>query len=139
MLINYVCPSLIAEIFNNFKDETGQFKASLGDDIKGLLCLYEASFLLIEGESVLEEAKDFATKELKGYVNGRNEDPNLSTIVRHALELPFHWRMRRYEMRWFIDEYRRKKDLNPILLELAELDFNMVQATHQEELKELSR
>ena len=87
----------------------------------------------------MEEAREFATKELEGYINERNTDSNLSTMVRHALELPLHWRMRRFEMRWFIDEYRRKKDMNPILLELAELDFNMVQATHQEELKELSR
>jgi (-)-alpha-terpineol synthase len=29
--------------------------------------------------------------------------------------------------------------MNPILLDLAELDFNMVQATHQEDLKEMSR
>ena len=29
--------------------------------------------------------------------------------------------------------------MNPILLALAELDFNMVQAVYQEELKQLSR
>ncbi|KAB1206529.1 (-)-alpha-terpineol synthase [Morella rubra] len=137
---NYI-ESLTSEFvrFSIVKDETGQFKASLCHDIKGLLCLYEASFLLIEGESVLEEARDFATKELKRYINEGNKDSNLSTIVRHALELPFHWRMRRFEVRWFIDENRRKKDMNPMLLELAELDFNMVQAVHQEELKQMSR
>ncbi|KAB1205519.1 Myrcene synthase, chloroplastic [Morella rubra] len=45
----------------------------------------------------------------------------------------------RLEARWFINEYRRKEDMNPILLELAELDFNMVQAAHQEDLKDASR
>ena len=29
--------------------------------------------------------------------------------------------------------------MNPILLELAKLDFNIVQATHQEDLKQVSR
>ncbi|KAL6326929.1 hypothetical protein AAG906_012536 [Vitis piasezkii] len=32
----------------------------------------------------------------------------------------------------------RSKDMNPILLEFAKLDFNMVQATHQEDLRHMS-
>jgi (-)-alpha-terpineol synthase len=47
--------------------------------------------------------------------------------------------MLRLEARWFIDLYRSREDMNPVLLDLAELDFNMVQATHQEDLKEMSR
>ncbi|KAB1205574.1 Myrcene synthase, chloroplastic [Morella rubra] len=113
------------EIFNSFKNQKGTFKACLTEDIKGLLCLYEASFLLIEGKSILEEARDFATKQLEEYVE-ENKDGNLFAVVSHALELPLHWRMLRLEARWFIDEYRRNEDTNPILLELAELDFNMI-------------
>jgi (-)-alpha-terpineol synthase len=103
-----------------------------------MLCLYEASFLAVEGESMLEEARDFARKQLSEYVK-QSKDQNLSAIVNHALELPLHWRMLRLEARWFIDAYRSKEDMNPILLELAELDFNVVQAAHQEDLKEVSR
>jgi (-)-alpha-terpineol synthase len=129
---------LIAEIFNSFKNEIGNFKESLGDDTKGMLCLYEASFLLIEGESILEEARDFTTRQLKEYIK-QNKDQNLSIMVSHALEIPLHWRMLRLEARWFIDVYRSRKEMNPTLLELAELDFNMVQAAHQEDLKQVSR
>jgi (-)-alpha-terpineol synthase len=129
---------LIAEIFNSFKNEIGAFNACLCDDIKGMLCLYEASFLSVEGESILEEARDFATKQLSKYVK-QSKDQNITTRVNHALELPLHWRMSRLEARWFIDVYRSGEDMNPILLELAELDFNMVQAAHQEDLKEASR
>jgi (-)-alpha-terpineol synthase len=129
---------LIAEIFNSFKNDIGNFKESLGDDTKGMLCLYEASFLLIEGESILEEARDFTTRQLKEYIK-QNKDQNLSIMVSHALELPLHWRMLRLEARWFIDVYRSRKEMNPTLLELAELDFNMVQAAHQEDLKQVSR
>ena len=129
---------MIAEIFNSFKNEIGGFKACLCDDIKGMLCLYEASFLLIEGESILEEARDFTTRQLKEYIK-QNKDQNLSIMVSHALEIPLHWRMLRLEARWFIDVYRSRKEMNPTLLELAELDFNMVQAAHQEDLKQVSR
>ena len=120
---------LIAEVFNNFKDERKNFKACLCEDTKGMLSLYEASFLSIEGENILDEARDFSAQHLEEYVK-QNKDKNLSATVSHALEIPLHWRMLRLEARWFIDIYRRREDMNPILLELAELDFNMVQATH---------
>ncbi|XP_059433848.1 myrcene synthase, chloroplastic-like [Corylus avellana] len=132
--------SVPQDIFNSFTNDKGNLEESLGEDTKGMLSLYEASFLLREGESMLEEAGDFATRKLKEYLKQNiSEDQNLSSLVRHALELPLHWRMIRLEVRWFIDIYRSREDMNPILLELAELDFNMVQAVHQEDLKQLSR
>ncbi|XP_059431229.1 myrcene synthase, chloroplastic-like [Corylus avellana] len=130
--------SVPQEIFNSFKNEMGNFKACLCDDIEGMLCLYEASFYSIEGESILEEARDFATNQLSEYVK-QGKDQNITARVNHALELPLHWRMLRLEVRWFIDVYRSREDMKPILLDLAELDFNMVQAAHQEDLKEMSR
>ncbi|KAI4324174.1 hypothetical protein L6164_023731 [Bauhinia variegata] len=63
----------------------------------------------------------------------------LSLLVTHALEIPLHWRMLRLEARWFIDFYGRKKSMIHSLLKLAKLDFNMVQAIHQEDLKHASR
>ncbi|XP_060200666.1 terpene synthase 10-like [Lycium barbarum] len=60
--------------------------------------------------------------------------------VSHALEMPLHWRMQRLETRWFIDNVHEETEcFNPILLELAKLDFNMVQALYLDELKHLSR
>nr|ADR74206.1 (E)-beta-ocimene/myrcene synthase [Vitis vinifera] len=125
------------DVFSRFKDETGSFKACLCEDMKGLLCLYEASYLCVQGESTLEQARDFAHRHLgKGLEH--NIDQNLAIEVNHALELPLHWRMPRLEARWFIDIYEKRQDMNPILLEFAKLDFNMVQATHQEDLKHMS-
>ena len=118
--------------------EEGSFKGYLCDDTKGILSLYEASFLSLEGENILEEAREFSEKHLQEFIN-QNKDQNLSIIVSHALELPLHWRISRVEARWFIDVYRNREDMNPILLELAKLDFNMVQATHQEDIKQVSR
>ena len=116
----------------------GGFKACLSEDIQGILCLYEASYLSIEGESILEEARVFAKKHLEACLQ-QNIDENLAILVSHALELPLHWRMLRLEARWFIDACERRQDMNPILLEFAKLDYNMVQAKHQEDLKYASR
>ncbi|KAL6328032.1 hypothetical protein AAG906_033299 [Vitis piasezkii] len=88
---------------------------------EGMLCLYEASYLVYK-EKGLEQSID----------------QNLAIEVNHALELPLHWRMPRLEARWFIDVYEKRQDMNPILLEFAKLDFNMVQATHQEDLRHMS-
>nr|ANO43014.1 terpene synthase 23 [Tripterygium wilfordii] len=125
------------EVFENFKE-----CVSGGDDIKGVLSLYEASYYSVEGESIMEEAWDFATRHLKKLDDERvldGRDLILAMQVRHALELPLHWRVTRYEARWFIDLYEKTNDMNPILLELAKLDFNILQGVYKEELKDLSR
>nr|QJD20821.1 cineole synthase [Actinidia chinensis] len=129
------------DVFNNFKDKIGNFKTYLCEDVKGLLYLYEASYFSFEGERILEEARDFATKNLKKILNRKDmiDDEDLTMLVSHALEVPTHWRMQRLEARWFIDMYERRPNLSPTLLLLAKLDFNMVQATHQEDLKHMSR
>nr|AAX16075.1 linalool synthase [Perilla frutescens var. hirtella] len=130
------------EVFDCFKNEEGSdFKASLGDDTKGLLQLYEASFLLREGEDTLELARQYATKFLQKKVDHEliDDDSNLLSWIRHSLEIPLHWRIQRLEARWFLDAYATRHDVNPIILELAKLDFNIIRATQQEELKDLSR
>ena len=86
----------------------------------------------------MEQARDFAHRHL-GKGLAQNIDQNLAIEVNHALELPLHWRMPRLEARWFIEVYEKRQDMNPILLEFAKLDFNMVQATHQEDLRHISR
>ena len=94
--------------------------------------------LEISRKGILEEARDFAKRHLEACLL-QNIDENLAIPVRHALELPLHWRMLRLEARWFIDAYEKTQDMNPMLLEFAKLDYNMVQAKHLEDLKYVSR
>lgn len=119
-------------------NEEGKFKTALVEDTEGLLSLYEASYLSMEGENIMEKARDFATHYLIESLE-KKMDQNLGEQVRHALEMPVHWRMERLEARWFIEVYHKKENMNPLLLELAKLDYNMVQATYLEELKQMSR
>ncbi|KAF4380246.1 hypothetical protein F8388_024539 [Cannabis sativa] len=139
------------EIFNHFKEEIGKIKANMiSDDIMEVLALYEASFYEKKGESILEEVRIFTTQYLKNYIimisqerklmidNDNDYDYDIE-IVNHALELPLHRRTTRTEAKWFIDAYEKKQDMNPILLEFAKLDFNMIQSTHHDDLKHIFR
>ncbi|KAL0357017.1 UNVERIFIED_CONTAM: (-)-alpha-terpineol synthase [Sesamum calycinum] len=129
--------SVPQEVFDCFKNEKGEFNPSLAHDTNGLLQLYEASFLSTPGEKTLDLAREFATNFLQKNPNDKI-DENLSSLVCHALEFPIHWRAQRPNARWFIDAYERRSDVKSVVLQLAKLDFNIVQAMHQEELKHLS-
>ncbi|KAA8524553.1 hypothetical protein F0562_010976 [Nyssa sinensis] len=124
-------------VFKTFKDINGDFMACLHNDVKGLLSLYEASYLAFEGENLLDNAKAFTSIHLKN-IKG-NIDTSLAEQVNQAVELPLHHMMLRLEPRWFIDAYSKRQDANHLLLELAILDFNMVQSTLQRDLQDMSR
>ncbi|KAK6919442.1 Terpene synthase, metal-binding domain [Dillenia turbinata] len=125
------------EIFDIFKDKNGHFKADLCEDVKGMLSLYEASFLGLEDENTMDDAKVFATKHLKD-LHEAKLNSLMARKVNRALDMPLHWRLNRVEARWFIDTYREERNKNPLLLEFAKLDFNMVQSIHQKELSKLA-
>ncbi|XP_054817636.1 myrcene synthase, chloroplastic-like [Prosopis cineraria] len=125
-----------SDVFKSFQDDKRNF---VWDDIKGILSLYEASFHSMEGETILEEARDFCSIHLKQFLKENQQDSEMSIMISHALELPLHWRIPRLEAPWFIDLYQRRNDVNLSLLKFARLDFNLVQVTHQQDLKYTSR
>ncbi|KAK9014942.1 hypothetical protein V6N11_006077 [Hibiscus sabdariffa] len=127
------------EAFSSFQDEMGNFNASFCEDCEGLLSLYEASYLSVEEEGILDTAKEFTAQQLEHHLQQNKLDEHLRILVEHALELPLHWRVSRLEARWFIDLYEKREERNPVLLELAKLDFNIVQAVHQDDLRHASK
>ncbi|KAL6136842.1 hypothetical protein ACLB2K_062137 [Fragaria x ananassa] len=128
-----------SDLFNQFTNGEGTFKDSLSNDVEGLLSLYEASHLGMPGEDVLEEAKKFSFKNLKQSMATLKDD-NILKRVAQSLQTPLHWRMPRIEALNFITMYQREDSKNMQgLLELAKLDYNLVQSVHQMEIKELSR
>ncbi|XP_028771251.1 terpene synthase 10-like [Neltuma alba] len=130
-----------SDLFNGFLDSENHFDSRLSVDIRGLLSLYEASFLSTEGEMILDEARDFSSTCLKKFLRkNKDENDEIFILVNHSLELPLYWRTSRLEARWFIDVYQqRRQNVSPSLLKLAKLDFNVVQVQHQEDLKHTSR
>nr|XP_043613103.1 (-)-beta-pinene synthase, chloroplastic-like [Erigeron canadensis] len=124
------------DIFSDCLDADGNFKGHLSEDITGMLNLYEASYLSVEDETILDDAREFTIKYLEKSLENRLGDQHMLSLISHALEFPLHWRVPRVEAKWYIDSYEaRRSGMNPTVLELAKLDFNMVQAVHQEDLK----
>lgn len=128
-----------ADVFERFEDNNGNFKASLSRDMKGMLSLYEASFLSYEEELILDKTKAFSSFHLRGALKEGRSNSMLLEQVNHALELPLYHRIQRLEARWYIESYAKRKDANWVLLEAAKLDFNIVQSTLQKDLQEMSR
>ncbi|MFS7971624.1 putative R-linalool synthase [Helianthus anomalus] len=125
------------EVLINFKDQIQNAKPEVMEDMVSVLNLYEASYLCFEDESILDEARDLTTEYLKENMGNINE--GVGSLVSHALEFPLHWRVPRVEAKWYIDIYEKRIGSNPILTELAKLDFDMSQAIHLEDLKHSSR
>ncbi|CAN1790257.1 Alpha-terpineol synthase, chloroplastic [Linum perenne] len=137
--------SISQDIFNKFRDGNGKFKQEIVKDTNGLLELYEASYLAVNGEDIMDEAKAFAIHNLT--TDNGSTTSTLGKRVKRALQLPSNWRMQRSDTKWFIELYQQTKEqdtninisnIGP-LLELAKLDFNVVQQAHQNELEELTR
>ncbi|KAL0457937.1 UNVERIFIED_CONTAM: Isoprene synthase, chloroplastic [Sesamum latifolium] len=124
------------DIFESFKDSNGNFRTSLAADIEGMLSLYEASHLALDGESTLDKAREFTSFHLKNMLG--EMDMKSAMGVSRALELPSHHRMQRLEARWNIEMYDKQNKANQLLRKLATLDFNLVQNVHQRDLQEAS-
>ncbi|VAH39746.1 unnamed protein product [Triticum turgidum subsp. durum] len=124
------------DVFDKYKGEDGSFRKDITNDPKGILCLYNATHLLIHGEPKLEEAMCFARQHLVS-VNGSLQAP-LAKQVKRAIHRALPRACRRVEALQYISEYEEEEGHNQILLELAKLDFNLLQHVHLKELKDIT-
>ncbi|KAG6499656.1 hypothetical protein ZIOFF_039446 [Zingiber officinale] len=124
------------DVFNKFKDEEGNFMSTLNEDVKGLLSLYNAAYLRIHGEYILDEAILFTKNKLVSLLDELKQP--LVILVSLFLETPLCRRNKRLLARKYIPIYQEEERRNDAILEFAKLDFNLLQSLHQEELKEMS-
>ncbi|XP_020207165.1 probable terpene synthase 2 [Cajanus cajan] len=118
-------------VFENFKDEQGNFGEKLVTDVEGMLCLYEASHMMVHGEDILEEALAFTSTHLDSIVTQLT--PSLAAQVKHSLRQPLYKNLPRLEARHYISIYEQDPSHNELLLTLAKLDFNKLQNLHKKE------
>ncbi|XP_039144335.1 (-)-germacrene D synthase-like [Dioscorea cayenensis subsp. rotundata] len=125
------------DVFNQFMDDKGKFREEMSNDLNGLLSLYEAAYLGIPGEDLLDEAIDFTRSHLQSLV--KHIGPCLARKVKHALETPLRRRISRLNARLCISIYEEDTEAkNEVVLELAKLDFHILQLLHREEVKKIS-
>jgi len=134
-----ICSEFFYEsvVFDKFKDTKGEFKETIINDVKGILGLYEASFLSVHGEQVLDEALVFTKANLES--SAMQSSPRLADHIRNALIRPFHKGVPRIKARKYISFYEEDESRIDILLKFAKIDFNRVQLLHRQELSILSR
>ncbi|KAF7822843.1 (-)-germacrene D synthase-like [Senna tora] len=120
------------DIFNQLRDENGEFKKSVIEDVVGMLSLYEASQFRSHGEDILDQALHLTTYQLESRLSEMS--PNLRQKVGHALKYPIRKGIPRMEARHYIGMYSQETSPNDPLLEFAILDFNVLQALYKQEL-----
>lgn len=128
------------DMFSKFVDETGNFRTSRDPGVRGMMELFHAANLSLEEECILQQAILFSKKWIRGLDDDINLDSKLVSIDQnYDLSLPLHWRVEWYNIKKQIYATENQYKANSELVELAKLNFNIVQAAHQGDLKHLSR
>jgi hypothetical protein len=121
-------------VFEKFLDDDGAFIAKTPRE---LLSFYNAAHFGTPGEILLDEAIHFTKSRLKSklpYLVG-----SLAREVQCALEIPLARRVAIYEAKIYISAYEEETMMNKMILELAKLNFNLMQLQYQQELKITTR
>lgn len=128
--------SVSSDVFAEFRDEQGGgFTANSPRDLLSLHC---AACLATRGETILDEAISFTAKSLKSTAPYTGA-ASLACEIKRALEIPLPRRVRIYEAKSRIAEYGREAEADELVMELAKLNYNLVQLQYQQELKIITR
>ena len=111
------------------RTERERFKKKISHDIKGLMCLYEASHLSIKGEDILEEMGNFSSQLLN-----TNNDQSQARIVRNTLGHPHHKSLARFMAKSFLNYFQGTNGWINVFKELVKMDLNIVKSIHQKEI-----
>ncbi|KAB8095288.1 hypothetical protein EE612_023219, partial [Oryza sativa] len=128
----------LAVTFNKFKGDDGRFMNGIADEPRGLLSLYNAAYLLVHDEPELEEAISFSRYHLKSMMQGNNLKHPLYDQIKRALNTPLPRTSKRTETLHYLSEYGQEEGHMSILLDLAKVEFNLLQGVHLKELKAIS-
>ncbi|KAI4978398.1 hypothetical protein ZWY2020_015151 [Hordeum vulgare] len=127
------------EVWKSFKDENGEhFKDDVRSDVGTLLNLYEAAHLGKREEESLTDAIRFTTSCLCSLSEGNHLPGHVLESVEHALATPSQRRMKRLEAKLYISIYEKDDEGDQDILELAKLDFHILQLMHRDEVKSIS-
>nr|BAD91286.1 putative copalyl diphosphate synthase [Scoparia dulcis] len=149
-----------ADVFKHFENG-GEFFCFVGQStqaVTGMYNLFRASQVMFPGEDILSNAKSFSSKFLQEK-RANNElldkwiiTKDLPGEVGYALDVPWYASLPRVETRLYLEQYGGQDDVwigktlyrmpyvnNNTYLELAKLDYNNCQASHQQEWKSIQK
>nr|QIB02640.1 germacrene D synthase [Taiwania cryptomerioides] len=153
-VLRLYCYDVSADVLENFKDKNGQFLFLVGTNdnnqniireeqlMRIMLNLLRASGVAFPEERIMEEAKVFSSIYLKQILQKPEDMFKKSFLKEVEYALLYEWSrtFSRWEARNFIEIYKldnlRLKDKK--ILELAKLDFNVLQFAYKMEMKNLS-
>ncbi|KAG5023254.1 hypothetical protein AAZX31_07G173000 [Glycine max] len=125
-----------ADIFDKFWGNEGKLKLTFCDDINGLIGLFEASQLSIEGEDYLHEAEECCRQYLNTWLSRFHEHPQVK-VVADSLRYPIHRSLSRFtptnSLQIESTEWIRS------LQELSKIDTEMVSSLHLKEMFAVSK
>ncbi|XP_052157229.1 tau-cadinol synthase-like isoform X3 [Oryza glaberrima] len=127
------------DVFKIFKGEDGRFTDAISNEPRGLLSLYNGAHLLVHDETELVEAISFARDHLQSICDSSELKPPLADQVKRALDLPLPRAYKRMEALHYMFEYGQEEGHIVVLLDLAKLEFNLLQHVHLKELKSFSQ
>ncbi|OIS99336.1 (3s,6e)-nerolidol synthase 1, chloroplastic [Nicotiana attenuata] len=130
-----------ADVFKKFKNKyNGTFGLNLSQDISGLIGLYEAAQLGVEGEHILDEVANFSGEHLNAYLAHNNDSCVQARIINDTLKYPYHKSLASYKAKYFITNFRGINGWGrSTLQELANINFSIAQEIHQHELSQVDR
>lgn len=135
LVLDTFCLLHILDIFGKFLDDKGKLKHTLFEDIDGLIALFEASHLSIEGEHSLDEAGEFCRKYLHGWMSTFH-DHLLVKVVNQTLQYPIHKSLSRFMPTGLQLE---NAGWTSSLHELSEIDTQMISYLHLKEISSVSK
>lgn len=123
---------IIVDVFDRFKGEHDEkFKESLVGDVRGMLQLYQASYLKAKDEDIMEEARIFT----RNHLAVTNTHPHLSKHIQNALYISRYHCVEIAVAREYISFYEQEEDHDEKLLKFAKLNFSYCQLHYVKELK----
>jgi len=126
------------DLFDSLKCNKRMFEEKYGEDVNGLIALYEASQLSIEGEDSLEDVGYLCCELLHAWLS-RNQEHNEALYVANTLQNPLHYGISRFmDKSTFIHNLKAEKDLI-CLEELAKINSTIVRFMNQNETTEVSK
>jgi len=126
----------LTDIFDKFLDNKGKLKFTFCEDINGLVALFEASQLSIEGEDNLHEAEESSRQYLNMWLSRFHDHPQVK-VVADSLRYPFHKSLPRFIS---INSLQSQKtEWTSSLKELSRIDADMISSLHLKEIFAVSK